>query len=58
MKVRCTRADVGRFGAITETDVGLAEARVRRSWRFNVVANSLGRNTANQKGVEDPFIIR
>lgn len=39
-------------GAITETDVGLAEASGAPVLGFNVRANASARNTANQKGVE------
>ncbi|MCR9124959.1 MAG: translation initiation factor IF-2 [Rhodobacteraceae bacterium] len=39
-------------GAITETDVGLAEASRAPIMGFNVRANASARNTANQKGVE------
>ncbi len=39
-------------GAITETDVGLAEASNAPVIGFNVRANASARNTANQKGVE------
>jgi translation initiation factor IF-2 len=39
-------------GAITETDVGLAEASGAPIMGFNVRANASARNTANQKGVE------
>ncbi len=39
-------------GAITETDVGLAEASGAPIIGFNVRANTSARNTANQKGVE------
>ncbi len=39
-------------GAITETDVGLAEASGAPIIGFNVRANSAARKTANQKGVE------
>ncbi|WP_102106516.1 translation initiation factor IF-2 [Oceaniglobus roseus] len=39
-------------GAITETDVGLAEASKAPIMGFNVRANASARNTANQKGVE------
>ncbi|MFY0682029.1 MAG: translation initiation factor IF-2 [Thalassovita sp.] len=39
-------------GAITETDVGLAEASGAPIMGFNVRANTSARNTANQKGVE------
>ena len=39
-------------GAITETDVGLAEASGAPVIGFNVRANAPARNAANQKGVE------
>ncbi|WP_438986771.1 translation initiation factor IF-2 [Marivivens donghaensis] len=39
-------------GAITETDVGLAEASGTPVIGFNVRANAPARNSANQKGVE------
>ncbi|WP_121631151.1 translation initiation factor IF-2 [Tropicibacter alexandrii] len=39
-------------GAITETDVGLAEASGCPVIGFNVRANASARNSANQKGVE------
>ncbi|KPP89152.1 MAG: translation initiation factor IF-2 InfB [Rhodobacteraceae bacterium HLUCCA08] len=39
-------------GAITETDVGLAEASGAPVLGFNVRANATARNVANQKGVE------
>ena len=39
-------------GAITETDVGLAEASGAPVMGFNVRANASARNTANHKGVE------
>ena len=39
-------------GAITETDVGLAEASGAPIMGFNVRANASARNTANQKSVE------
>jgi translation initiation factor IF-2 len=39
-------------GAITETDVGLAEASGAPIIGFNVRANASARNSANQKGVE------
>ncbi|MCI2400095.1 translation initiation factor IF-2 [Aliiroseovarius subalbicans] len=39
-------------GAITETDIGLAEASGAPVIGFNVRANTSARNTANQKGVE------
>ncbi|MGJ8611195.1 MAG: translation initiation factor IF-2, partial [Octadecabacter sp.] len=39
-------------GAITESDIGLAEASGAPVIGFNVRANASARNTANQKGVE------
>ncbi|WP_194097692.1 translation initiation factor IF-2 [Marivivens aquimaris] len=39
-------------GAITETDIGLAEASGAPVMGFNVRANAPARNSANQKGVE------
>ncbi|THD85413.1 translation initiation factor IF-2 [Aliigemmobacter aestuarii] len=39
-------------GAITDTDVGLAEASQAPIIGFNVRANASARNSANQKGVE------
>ena len=39
-------------GAITDTDVGLAEASGAPVMGFNVRANAYARNSANQKGVE------
>ncbi|MGB0959730.1 MAG: translation initiation factor IF-2 [Halocynthiibacter sp.] len=39
-------------GAITESDIGLAEASGAPVMGFNVRANASARNTANQKGVE------
>ena len=39
-------------GAITDTDVGLAEASGAAVMGFNVRANASARNSANQKGVE------
>ena len=39
-------------GAITDTDVGLAEASGAPVMVFNVRANASARNSANQKGVE------
>ena len=39
-------------GAITETDVGLAEAAKAPVIGFNVRANAPARNSAHQKGVE------
>ncbi|MEM6637715.1 MAG: translation initiation factor IF-2 [Pseudomonadota bacterium] len=49
VRVRVLHSGVG---AITETDVGLAEASGAPVFGFNVRANSSARNSANQKGVE------
>ncbi|WP_170386832.1 translation initiation factor IF-2 [Ruegeria atlantica] len=49
VRVRVLHSGVG---AITETDVGLAEASGAPIFGFNVRANASARNTANQKGVE------
>ena len=49
VRVRVLHSGVG---AITETDVGLAEASQAPVFGFNVRANASARNTANQKGVE------
>ena len=49
VRVRVLHSGVG---AITETDVGLAEASGAPVMGFNVRANATARNTANQKGVE------
>ncbi len=49
VRVRVLHSGVG---AITETDVGLAEASNAPIMGFNVRANTSARNTANQKGVE------
>ena len=49
VRVRVLHSGVG---AITETDVGLAEASGAPVFGFNVRANATARNTANQKGVE------
>ena len=49
VRVRVLHSGVG---AITETDVGLAEASNAPIIGFNVRANASARNTANQKGVE------
>ncbi|GAA6180779.1 translation initiation factor IF-2 [Shimia sp. NS0008-38b] len=49
VRVRVLHSGVG---AITETDVGLAEASGSPIMGFNVRANASARNTANQKGVE------
>ncbi len=49
VRVRVLHSGVG---AITETDVGLAEASDAPVFGFNVRANTPARNSANQKGVE------
>ena len=49
VRVRILHSGVG---AITETDIGLAEASGAPVFGFNVRANASARNTANQKGVE------
>ena len=49
VRVRVLHSGVG---AITETDVGLAEASDAPIFGFNVRANASARSTANQKGVE------
>jgi translation initiation factor IF-2 len=49
VRVRVIHSGVG---AITETDIGLAEASGCPVIGFNVRANASARNTANQKGVE------
>jgi translation initiation factor IF-2 len=49
VRVRVLHSGVG---AITETDVGLAEASNAPIMGFNVRANASARNTAHQKGVE------
>ncbi|WP_299684501.1 translation initiation factor IF-2 [uncultured Tateyamaria sp.] len=49
VRVRVLHSGVG---AITETDVGLAEASQAPIMGFNVRANTSARNSANQKGVE------
>ena len=49
VRVRVLHSGVG---AITETDIGLAEASGAPVMGFNVRANASARNTANQKGVE------
>jgi translation initiation factor IF-2 len=49
VRVRVLHAGVG---AITETDIGLAEASGAPVFGFNVRANAPARNAANQKGVE------
>lgn len=49
VRVRVLHSGVG---AITETDVGLAEASGAPIMGFNVRANTSARNTANQKSVE------
>ena len=49
VRVRVLHSGVG---AITETDIGLAEASGAPVFGFNVRANTSARNTANQKGIE------
>ena len=49
VRVRVLHSGVG---AITESDIGLAEASGAPVFGFNVRANSAARNAANQKGVE------
>ncbi|MEM8978732.1 MAG: translation initiation factor IF-2 [Pseudomonadota bacterium] len=49
VRVRVLHSGVG---AITESDVGLAEASGAPVFGFNVRANSTARSVANQKGVE------
>ena len=49
VRVRVLHSGVG---AITESDITLAEASGAPVFGFNVRANSQARNTANQKGVE------
>jgi len=49
VRVRVLHSGVG---AITETDIGLAEASSAPVMGFNVRANAPARNAANQKGVE------
>jgi translation initiation factor IF-2 len=49
VRVRVLHSGVG---AITESDIGLAEASGAPIMGFNVRANATARNTANQKGVE------
>ncbi|MEP3231314.1 MAG: translation initiation factor IF-2 [Hyphomicrobiales bacterium] len=49
VRVRVLHSGVG---AITETDIGLAEASNAPVIGFNVRANASARNTAHQKGVE------
>jgi translation initiation factor IF-2 len=49
VRVRILHSGVG---AITETDIGLAEASNAPVIGFNVRANASARNTAHQKGVE------
>ena len=49
VRVRVLHSGVG---AITESDVGLAEASNAPVFGFNVRANASARNSANQKGVE------
>src|SRR6056300_245338 len=49
VRVRVLHSGVG---AITDTDIGLAEASGAPVFGFNVRANASARNSANQKGVE------
>jgi translation initiation factor IF-2 len=49
VRVRVLHSGVG---AITESDIGLAEASGSPVFGFNVRANAPARNSANQKGVE------
>ncbi len=49
VRVRVLHSGVG---AITESDIGLAEASQAPVFGFNVRANAPARNAANQKGVE------
>ena len=49
VRVRVLHSGVG---AITETDIGLAEASGAPVMGFNVRANTPARNSANQKGIE------
>ena len=49
VRVRVLHSGVG---AITESDIGLAEASGAPVFGFNVRANASARNAANQKGVE------
>ncbi|MEP2782496.1 MAG: translation initiation factor IF-2 [Pseudoruegeria sp.] len=49
VRVRVLHSGVG---AITESDIGLAEASGCPVFGFNVRANASARNTANQKGIE------
>ena len=49
VRVRVLHSGVG---AITESDIGLAEASGAPVFGFNVRANTPARNSANQKGVE------
>lgn len=49
VRVRVLHSGVG---AITESDVGLAEASGAPVFGFNVRANASARSTANQKGIE------
>ena len=49
VRVRVLHSGVG---AITETDIGLAEASGAPVFGFNVRANASARSTANQKGVQ------
>ena len=48
----CVRILHSGVGAITESDIGLAEASNAPVLGFNVRANASARNSANQKGVE------
>ncbi|MBD0864597.1 MAG: translation initiation factor IF-2 [Rhodobacteraceae bacterium] len=48
----CVRVLHSGVGAITETDIGLAEASSAPVFGFNVRANASARNTANQKGID------
>jgi translation initiation factor IF-2 len=49
VRVRVLHSGVG---AITESDIGLAEASGAPVFGFNVRANATARNVANQKGIE------
>ena len=53
VRVRVLHSGVG---AITETDIGLAEASGAPVMGFNVRANTSARNTANQKRRRDPLL--
>ena len=44
-------------GAITDTDVGLAEASSAPIIGFNVRANATARQSAAQKGCRDPLLL-